>query len=1445
MYQADLLAVQAKASQFFLDEISAGLSSEQTSFTGSFNMPFSRSVLGSSRISSQSTLESVNELFEETFSKREVPISYPDVAGKRRTVREMVTEEMLQELIDIYITETDNILLLEIPSTSVSVDADYAETVKERNRQYVEVCKNRMGNDKYVDRSMQTFNGAAKTKEIQSDRVIVLKKGTTVTSWDIYDTLCGAEQDETGPSPEPEKADYSEDASISAETSVSVGSTASSASAEASAEVEGSVSHFNVESNWQQIIQSEKFQHCLLVMERSILGNMYQSKLAAYKQLPVLEDPDNPVKPVAMEQRTEDTESCGSPGLERLWAFTCELSRGRSVTSIAWNKKNPDLLAVGYGEFDSSNKNPGLVCCWSFKNCKWPERVFHCSSAVTALDFSANNPKQLAVGMHDGNIAIYNVSQDKSHDINSSECPNKHLGPVWQLSWTPQELGLTGERVEALFSVSEDGRISKWFVFSSGLDCIDLMKLNTKKKRGENNTTKKTESALASLTPGLCFDFHPTNPNLYLVGTGEGSIHKCSCSNSQEFLETYSKHFSPVNCIAWSPLSPDVFLSCSSDWTIQLWTQDHHDPILSFTSSQMAVCDIKWSPKWATVFGAVYEKQLEIWDLKSNILDPIIVHPAVTDVKMTTLLFATQTGCVLVGDSDGQLTVYKLKNLSVGESSQVDILEALIFSAASSSSRKTSRSVSVSGTPGVSQLTRRRSSVLGSLSWRRSSVGGGSKVLLEKSSGPTPREAVRVFDEEGNDVTPQPLYQADPGAVQAKGSQFFMDEISAGSSSDQTTVTGSFNMPFSRSVLGSSRISSQSTLESVNEEIEETFSKRDVRINYPDVAGKRCTVREMVTEEMLQELIDIYITETDNISLLEIPSTSVSVDADYAEAVQERNSQYVEVCKNRMGNDKYVDRSMQTFNGAAKTKEIQRDRVIMVNKGTTVTSWDIYDTLCGAEQDETGPSPEPEKADYSEDASISAETSVSVGSTASSASASISLKEVEGSVSHFNAESNLQLIIHSEKFQHSLLVMERSILGNMYQSKLAAYRQLPVLEDPDNPVKPVAMEQRTEDTESCGSPGLERLWAFTCELSRGRSVTSIAWNKKNPDLLAVGYGEFDSSNKNPGLVCCWSFKNCKWPERVFHCSSAVTALDFSANNPKQLAVGMHDGNIAIYNVSQDKSHDINSSECPNKHLGPVWQLSWTPQELGLTGERVEALFSVSEDGRISKWFVFSSGLDCIDLMKLKRIRNTTKKPGHNNTTKKTECVLPALTPGLCFDFHPTNSNLYLVGTGEGFIHKCSCSNSQQFLETYRKHFSPVNCIAWSPLSPDVFLSCSTDWTIQLWKQNHHDPILSFTSSQMAVCDIKWSPKWATVFGAVYEKQLEIWDLNSNILNPIIVQPAVTGVKMTTLLFATQTDCVLVGDSDGQLTVYKLKNLSMGQSSQVDILERLICSAAST
>lgn len=44
-------------------------------------------------------------------------------------------------------------------------------------------------------------------------------------------------------------------------------------------------------------------------------------------------------------------------------------------------------------------------------------------------------------------------------------------------------------------------------------------------------------------------------------------------------------------------------------------------------------------------------------------------------------------------------------------------------------------------------------------------------------------------------------------------------------------------------------------------------------------------MKEQVTEDMLKEIIDVFITETEDISLLDIPNTFVSVQADDAQDI--------------------------------------------------------------------------------------------------------------------------------------------------------------------------------------------------------------------------------------------------------------------------------------------------------------------------------------------------------------------------------------------------------------------------------------------------------------------------------------------------------------------------------------------------------------------------------
>ncbi|XP_031233848.1 WD repeat-containing protein 78 isoform X2 [Mastomys coucha] len=594
-------------------------------------------------------------------------------------------------------------------------------------------------------------------------------------------------------------------------------------------------------------------------------------------------------------------------------------------------------------------------------------------------------------------------------------------------------------------------------------------------------------------------------------------------------------------------------------------------------------------------------------------------------------------------------------------------------------------------------------------------------------------KSVQVFDSKGADVTPRPLYRPDPHALSAKPNKLLTSqEGSLGSdyissySLYQNTLNPSMLGQYTRSVMGSSSVSksSISTTESITEDLEDPSYKRDRLASFTDVRVVR-TAETTITKEELEKTIEIILTETETLRFFNLPTVMFSIESEEAEKIVEKNKNYEILCRNRLGNDLYAERMMQTFNGAPKNKEVQCDKIILEEKGVVATTWDLYDSfntpeaLLGAK-----------RSSYSSKGSLLArDRDPRIQDSESS-----SLMDIENvilSKVHEEDEDNSEAILKSDKLQQDLFYMERVLMENVFQPKLAAYRQLPVYkEDEDREPEEDLQEETLKEAEdepekndeeeaemeldieiateqSTIPANLERLWSFSCDLTKGLNVSSLSWNKANPDLLAVGYGNFGFREQKRGMACCWSIKNPMWPERIYQSPYGVTSVTFSNSSPNLLAVGYHNGTIAIYNVQHNHNTPVlDSSESPLKHLGPVWQVQWIEQDRGTTGDdKREILVSISADGRISKW-VIRKGLDCHDLMRLKRTTVTTSKKGAEKE-KKGEALISRQAPGMCFAFHPKDTNIYLAGTEEGLIHKCSCSYNEQYLETYRGHkFGP-------------------------------------------------------------------------------------------------------------------------------------------
>lgn len=213
------------------------------------------------------------------------------------------------------------------------------------------------------------------------------------------------------------------------------------------------------------------------------------------------------------------------PSLQLLWTFKCELTKGRPVNYMVWNKKNPNILAVAYDEARLTTKtaakqSPGLILVWSLKNLEYPDRIYKFNSSVKALDFSAMNPSLLAAGFQDGNIMILDIRSRSNVPVLDTNGSTQHHDPVWDVCWVEHEqlIGEEQSKAESLASISTDGRVKEWSL-KKGMEGIEIMSLKrvSNKQTGKNQKADdKSGSFVSRLSGGLCFDFNKFNPKLYV-----------------------------------------------------------------------------------------------------------------------------------------------------------------------------------------------------------------------------------------------------------------------------------------------------------------------------------------------------------------------------------------------------------------------------------------------------------------------------------------------------------------------------------------------------------------------------------------------------------------------------------------------------------------------------------------------------------------------------------------------------------------------------------------------------------------------------------------------------------------------------------------------------------------------------------------------------------------
>jgi WD40 repeat protein len=372
--------------------------------------------------------------------------------------------------------------------------------------------------------------------------------------------------------------------------------------------------------------------------------------------------------------------------LKSLFKFECDVTEGRQVSGIDINSVNPDLIAVSYGEYDIDSVNElkqGILAFWTLKNPTFPEKIIYWDNSITCCQWSKKQPHLIAIGDSQGNIAVFNIRSDSLAPIaDSKDLDGKHTDIIWEIKWVDRDT-----KGEALVSISGDGRVVEWSM-KKGLELTDLTQLKRETNPNQKDVfqsaaadDKEKKAGMTFInTGGMSVDFPIKESGItYYAATEDCSIHMCSTSYPDQYIENYYGHTGPIYKVKcnpfWHPQDCPIFLTCSYDWTVRVWNA--RDTQAALVCHQIAgevlrdqVNDIEWSPSTSSCFASVTnDGRVEIWDLKVDTLGPIItffdtdendnrIHTPKTIVK-----FSPTAPVILTGNLNGQVDVYRTKGL--------------------------------------------------------------------------------------------------------------------------------------------------------------------------------------------------------------------------------------------------------------------------------------------------------------------------------------------------------------------------------------------------------------------------------------------------------------------------------------------------------------------------------------------------------------------------------------------------------------------------------------------------------------------------------------------------------------------------------------------------------------------------------------------------------------
>ncbi|KAK2156882.1 hypothetical protein NP493_1930g00018 [Ridgeia piscesae] len=374
-----------------------------------------------------------------------------------------------------------------------------------------------------------------------------------------------------------------------------------------------------------------------------------------------------------------------------------KLNHELQVTGLSWNCTGA-VIAVAYGRLDHENwcTHKSALCTWNIDrsslNSSKPDTVIDLSSCLLCVACHPKQPSLIAGATFNGEVMVWDTSrEDETLVATSGISDDTHREPVYKLQW----VAATDSKKYNLVSVGGDGRILVWHMSSrkQTLKLVDGFILLTESlPRKERLTARRgdKEMAVTSLT------FSPNDETTFLVGSDSGGIFKCStktkgtpasrdvqCSIPLQSPVTFSfaSHKGPVYSVDFSHFHRNLFLSCSTDKSVRIYTVLQSEPVLTLEPGAEYLYSAKWSPVRPLLFAVgAHDGTLLIYDLRQNRATPTLrLDAGAKKEPVFSVEFShAQPQLLATGDAAGNVAIWRLNSeLTQQQNHEQEMLDEL------------------------------------------------------------------------------------------------------------------------------------------------------------------------------------------------------------------------------------------------------------------------------------------------------------------------------------------------------------------------------------------------------------------------------------------------------------------------------------------------------------------------------------------------------------------------------------------------------------------------------------------------------------------------------------------------------------------------------------------------------------------------------------------------